>query len=84
MLLSLLPVPRPLVRPLGVLAAASLHVHLVQFQVFAFFDTPIVQFIAAGLVFCAVSTCALRRLPYPAGRTPIRRPGTAMHPVRED
>ncbi|MGW1345720.1 AMP-binding protein [Kribbella sp. NPDC002412] len=87
--LPTVPVPRLLVRPLGVLAAASLHIYLVQFQIFAFFDTPIAQFTAAlvaGLVFCAVSTYALRRLPLPnpAGGTLIRRRGTAMHPVRKD
>jgi acyl-CoA synthetase (AMP-forming)/AMP-acid ligase II len=86
--LPTLPVPRLLVRPLGVLAAASLHIYLVQFQVFAFFDTPIVQFAAAlvaGLVFCAVSTYALRRLPLPAptGGALIRRLQTAKHSVRE-
>ncbi|GAA1718566.1 AMP-binding protein [Kribbella yunnanensis] len=60
------PVPRPLVRPLGVLAAASLHIYLVQFQVFAFFDSPVAKFTAAlgiGLVFCLISTAVLRRLP---------------------
>jgi hypothetical protein len=86
--LPTVPVPRLLVRPLGVLAAASLHIYLVQFQVFAFVDTPIVQFAAAllaGLVFCAVSTYALRRLPLPAptGGALIRRLKTAKHPVRE-
>ncbi|MFC9689093.1 AMP-binding protein [Kribbella sp. NPDC056951] len=60
------PVPRLLVRPLGVLAAASLHIYLVQFQVFAFFDSPVAKFTAAlgiGLVFCLISTAVLRRLP---------------------
>ncbi|MEU4602667.1 AMP-binding protein [Kribbella sp. NPDC023972] len=83
-----LPVPRLLVGPLGVLAAASLHIYLVQFQMFAFFDTPIHQFAAAlvgGLVFCAVSTSALRRLPLPGptGGALIRRRTTAKHSVRE-
>ncbi|TCN41794.1 acyl-CoA synthetase (AMP-forming)/AMP-acid ligase II [Kribbella orskensis] len=87
-LLPTVPVPGLLVRPLGVLAAASLHVYLVQFQVFAFVDTPRVQFAAAlgvGLVFCAVSTYALRRLPLPGptGGALIRRLGTAKHSVRE-
>ncbi|MEI8406486.1 MULTISPECIES: AMP-binding protein [unclassified Kribbella] len=86
--LPTLPVPRLLVRPLGALAAASLHIYLVQFQVFAFFDTPIVQFAAAlvaGLMFCAVSTYALRRLPLPGstGGPLIRRLETAKHSVRE-
>jgi hypothetical protein len=88
-LLPTVPIPRLLVRPLGVLAAASLHVYLVQFQVFAFFDTPIVEFAAAlvaGLVFCTVSTYVLRRLPLPdpTGRALIRRSETALHPARED
>ena len=42
-LLALVPlvvVPRLAMRPLEVLAAASLHVYLVQFQVFAFFSSP--------------------------------------------
>ncbi|HET6987415.1 MAG TPA: hypothetical protein VFI00_12410, partial [Kribbella sp.] len=62
-LLPTVPVPGLLVPPLGVLAAASLHVYLVQFQVFAFFQTPWTQFAAAltaGLLFCAISTYALR------------------------
>ncbi|WP_020386247.1 AMP-binding protein [Kribbella catacumbae] len=88
-LLPTVPVPGLLVRPLGVLAAASLHVYLVQFQVFAFFDLPIVQFlvaIVAGLAFCAASTYALRRLPLPdpTGETLIRRLVTALNSVRED
>lgn len=92
-LLPTVPVPGLLVRPLGVLAAASLHIYLVQFQVFAFFDTPIVQFLVslvAGLVFCAVTTFALRRLPLPlpgpppARGTLIRRLETALNSVRED
>jgi acyl-CoA synthetase (AMP-forming)/AMP-acid ligase II len=67
-LVATVPVPGLIVRPLGVLAAASLHVYLVQFQVFAFFDRPIAQFVAslgAGLAFCAISTFVLRRLPLP-------------------
>ncbi|GAB2652952.1 AMP-binding protein [Kribbella swartbergensis] len=88
-LLPTVPVPGLLVRPLGVLAAASLHVYLVQFQVLSFFDTPIVEFavaLVAGLVFCAVSTAVLRRLPLPdpTGGNPIRRRTTAMHLVRKD
>ncbi|MEU4392621.1 hypothetical protein [Kribbella sp. NPDC023855] len=88
-LLPTVPVPGLLVRPLGVLAAASLHIYLVQFQVFAFFDAPIVQFlvsIAAGLAYCAVCTFAFRRvpLPGPARGTLIRRLETALNSVRED
>ena len=88
-LLPTVPVPGLLVRPLGVLAAASLHIYLIQFQVFAFFGTPIVQFLVslvAGLAFCAVSTFALRRLPLPrsARGTLIRRLQTALNSVRED
>ncbi|WP_433004026.1 AMP-binding protein [Kribbella sp. CA-294648] len=96
-LLPTVPVPGLLVRPLGVLAAASLHIYLIQFQMFAFFGTPIVQFfasLAAGLAFCAVSTFVLRRLPLPlplplpgprpARGTLIRRLQTALNSVRED
>jgi peptidoglycan/LPS O-acetylase OafA/YrhL len=67
-LVATVPVPSLIVRPLGVLAAASLHVYLVQFQVFAFFDRPIAQFVASlgvGLAFCAISTYVLRLLPLP-------------------
>ncbi|MFC0623336.1 AMP-binding protein [Kribbella deserti] len=86
--LPAVPVPRLLVGPLGVLAAASLHIYLVQFQVFAFFDTPMVQFAAAlvaGLGFCALSTYVVRRLPLPdpTGGALIRRLKTAKHSVRE-
>ena len=88
-LLPAVPVPSILVRPLGVLAAASLHVYLVQFQLLAFFDTPIVEFavaLVAGVVFCAVSTFVLRRLPLPdpTGGSLIRRPAWTMHPARKD
>jgi acyl-CoA synthetase (AMP-forming)/AMP-acid ligase II len=88
-LLPTVPVPGLLVRPLGVLAAASLHVYLVQFQVFSFFHKPVVEFgvaLVAGLVFCAVSTFVLRRLPLPdpTGGSPIRRRATAMYLVRKD
>lgn len=89
-LLALLPsmhIPRLLIRPLGVLAAASLHIYLVQFQVLALFDDPIVEFavaLVAGIVFCAVSTFVLRRLPLPdpTGGSLIRRP--TVHLVRKD
>ena len=67
-LVATMPVPSLIVRPLGILAAASLHVYLVQFQVFAFFDKPIKQFVASlatGLAFCAICTFVLRRLPLP-------------------
>ena len=67
-LLALLPavlVPRLLVRPAEVLAAASLHVYLVQFQVFAFFSNPTLKFAAAlavGLLFWWASAGLLRRV----------------------
>lgn len=87
-LVPALPVPRLLVRPLGALAAASLHIYLVQFQVFAFFDAPIMKFaaaIVAGLGFCAVGNNVLRRRlsPRPAVAV-IRRRVTAKQLVRED
>lgn len=78
-LLPSVPVPSVLTRPLGVLAAASLHVYLVQFQMFDFFDEPVVQFaagLAGGLVFYAVSAPLLRRMPLPDP--------TAMHHARKD
>ena len=49
-LLALVPtvvVPRFAVRPIGVVAAASLHVYLVQFQMFEFFPTPALKFVGA-------------------------------------
>jgi hypothetical protein len=60
----------------------------VQFQVFAFFDAPIIKFataIAAGLGFCAVSNYVLRRRlsPLPAVAV-IRRRVAAKQLVRED
>lgn len=87
-LVPVLPVPRLLVRPLGALAAASLHIYLVQFQVFAFFGSPIIQFaaaIAAGLGFCAVGKHVLRRrLSPPPPAAVIRRHVAAKQFVRED
>ncbi|TDD30490.1 AMP-dependent synthetase [Kribbella turkmenica] len=87
--LPTVPVPVLLVRPLGILAAASLHVYLVQFQVFALFDGPITEFaasLALGLAFCAVSTAVVRRLPLPAPTvgTPIRPRITATRLLRKD
>lgn len=67
-LLALLPavvVPRAVVRPVEVVAAASLHVYLVQFQMFAFFPSPALKFgaaLAAGLLFWWVSAGLVRRL----------------------
>ncbi|TDO44235.1 acyl-CoA synthetase (AMP-forming)/AMP-acid ligase II [Kribbella sp. VKM Ac-2527] len=88
-LLPAAPIPGLLVRPLGVLAAASLHIYLVQFQVLSLFDDPIVEFavaLVAGVVFCAASTFVLRWLPLPdpTGGSPIRRRATTMHPARKD
>ena len=57
--------PQIAVRPIGVLAAASLHVYLVQFQMFAFFARPSLKFagrILAGLAFWPLTTGLLRRL----------------------
>jgi hypothetical protein len=64
-LVATVPVPKIMVRPIGVLAAASLPVYLVQFQMFAFFGPPILKFaasLAAGIVFWAVTDGGLRRL----------------------
>jgi acyl-CoA synthetase (AMP-forming)/AMP-acid ligase II len=87
-LVPALPVPRLLVAPLGALAAASLHIYLVQFQVFKFFGSPIVKFtvaIAAGLAFCALSNYVLRRwLSLPPAVAVIRRRLAAQQLVRED
>ena len=63
-LLPAVPVPRVLLRPVEVVAAASLHVYLVQFQVFAFFSNPTLKFAAAlavGLLFWWASAGLLRR-----------------------
>lgn len=90
-LLALLPtlvVPRLLVRPLEVVAAASLHVYLVQFQMFTFFSSPILKFgaaLLAGLLFWSASAGLLRRVqllvPLAAG---ARRPPTHPSHHRED
>ena len=64
-LVATVPVPKIAIRPIGVLAAASLHVYLVQFQMFAFFASPILKFaaaLAAGIVFWALTDSLLRRL----------------------
>lgn len=87
-LVPALPVPRLLIRPLGALAAASLHIYLVQFQVFAFFGSPIIKFaaaITAGLGFWAVGNYVLRRRlsPLPAVAA-IGRRVAAKQLVRED
>jgi hypothetical protein len=67
-LLALVPfvtVPRLTVRPIEVLAAASLHVYLVQFQMFAFFPTPALKFaggVLTGLAFWLLTASVLRHL----------------------
>ncbi|MFF5229569.1 AMP-binding protein [Dactylosporangium sp. NPDC000521] len=87
-LVPALPVPRPLVRPLGALAAASLHIYLVQFQVFTFFGAPILKFavaIAAGLGFCAAGNHVPHRRLSPLPQVAvIRRRMAARQLVRED
>jgi hypothetical protein len=90
-LLALVPalvVPRLLSRPLEVLAAASLHVYLVQFQVFTFFPGPLLKFSAAlvaGLLFWWASAGLLRRLQQLIPLTAVaRRPTTSHHHRRED
>jgi peptidoglycan/LPS O-acetylase OafA/YrhL len=64
-LVATVPVPKIAVRPIGVLAAASLPIYLVQFQMFAFFGPPILKFAAslgAGIAFWAITDGGLRRL----------------------
>jgi acyl-coenzyme A synthetase/AMP-(fatty) acid ligase len=68
LLLALVPtmvVPRFVVRPVGLLAAASLHVYLVQFQMFTFFSSSALKFagaITAGLALWLLTTDLLRRI----------------------
>lgn len=87
-LVPALPVPRLLVRPLGALAAASLHIYLVQFQVFTFFGAPLLKFaaaIAAGLGFCAAGNAILHRRLSPLPQVAvIRRRTAARQLVRKD
>jgi acyl-CoA synthetase (AMP-forming)/AMP-acid ligase II len=86
-LVPALPVPRLLVRPLGALAAASLHIYLVQFQVFLLLGPPIVEFAAAlavGLAFCAASNHVVRQRLAHAAVAAIRRRLAEKHIVRED
>lgn len=84
-LLALVPsmvVPRLLVRPIGVLAAASLHVYLVQFQMFTFFSSPGSKFAAgllAGLAFWLLTTSLLRRLHHLLPLATTRRPPATRH-----
>jgi acyl-CoA synthetase (AMP-forming)/AMP-acid ligase II len=69
-----MPIPRLLTRPVAVLAAASLYIYLIQFQVFTYSDVPLIQFstaLAAGLVFWALAHPLVRRcqaLVAPLGR----------------
>jgi len=90
-LLALVPtmvVPRFVVRPVGVLAAASLHVYLVQFQIFEFFPSPALKFagaIAAGLALWLLTTDLLRRvqLRVPLFTTGQRSPGSHRNSGKE-
>jgi hypothetical protein len=90
-LLALLPavlVPRVLVRPVEVVAAASLHVYLVQFQVFAHFSHPVLKFAAAlavGLLFWWASAGLLRRVQHVVPLiTAVRAPLTNHPHQRKD
>ncbi len=90
-LLALVPavvVPRVLVRPIGVVAAASLHVYLVQFQVFAFFSSSVLKFAAAlavGLLLWWVSNGVLRQLQQLVPLiTAVRLPSAQPAPHRLD
>jgi hypothetical protein len=59
-----MPLPRQLARPVGVLAAASLYVYLIQFQMFTYSDVPVIEFtlaMAAGLAYWAVMHPLVRR-----------------------
>ena len=84
-LLALVPVvvvPQLAVRPIGVLAAASLHVYLVQFQMFGFFPSPALKFAAgilAGLAFWLLTTGLLRRLQQLVPLIATSRPSVARH-----
>jgi hypothetical protein len=84
-LLALVPiaaVPQLAVRPIGVLAAASLHVYLVQFQMFAFFSSPALKFaggILAGLAFWLLTTGLLRRLQQLVPLITTSRPSVGRH-----
>jgi acyl-CoA synthetase (AMP-forming)/AMP-acid ligase II len=87
-LVSSLVVPKIIVGPIGVIAAASLHIYLVQFQLFAFFSTPALKFagaLAAGLAFWSVSTSLLRRLQWsvPLIATPAQTPAEHLR-LRKD
>ena len=84
-LLALVPsavLPQLAVRPIGVLAAASLHVYLVQFQVFTFFSSPALKFVGgilAGLAFWLLTTGLLRRLQQLVPLITTSRPSVGRH-----
>lgn len=61
---STVPLPRALARAAGVLAAASLYVYLIQFQIFTYSDVPLIEFtlaMAAGLAFWLLAHPLVRR-----------------------
>lgn len=73
-------VPRPAVPALGALAGASLHIYLVQFQVFTRVESDwlgLLASVAAGLVLAAVSEPVVRRA---TRRVTDARPGTRATP----
>ena len=75
-------VPRLAVRPLGVLAAASLHVYLVQFQMFAFFPSPALKFaggILTGLAFWLLTAGVLRHLQHLLPLVTANPPSVGRH-----
>ena len=84
-LLALVPtvvIPRVAVRPVGVVAAASLHIYLVQFQMFEFFATPALKFVgalAAGIMLWFVSAGLLRRLQQLVPSLNAHRPEPLRH-----
>jgi hypothetical protein len=89
-LLALVPtvvVPRWMLRPVEVLAAASLHTYLIQFQVFPYFSHPESKFaagIAAGLLFWLVSAGLLRRLQHLVPLIAAVRGPAVSPPQRKD
>lgn len=76
-LLTTVPVPQVLVRPLSVLAASSLHIYLVQFHILGWLGRPVVGTLlslVAGVLLWRLTAAPVRRLQ----DLLTRRPGCAL------
>lgn len=80
-LIPRIPIPRPLLLPLGLIAAASLHIYLIQWQIFRVVEQPVLALVAsllAGILLWWALQRPTRALADLAAR---HRPSSALTPT---